>query len=703
MSKDRRGQTRHMTPGMPRATRLRAYITGAVLSLGLVGITYQAWGLQVSDGDRYREQAMRQHEKTMAIPPPRGQILDAQGRTLAMSADVDSVWANPREVRDVTATADKLATILQMDVRVLEDKLAADNKFAWLARHIPADMATLVRKAKLPGIEVSSEPRRWYPGRFIGGPVIGRADIDGRGVEGLELSMDTLLRGTRSEVAAVRDAHGHAAFAEGLAKPTGGADVHSTIDRTIQSITDEALAKSVLSNKAKSGMAVVLDVKTGRVLAISNYPTFDPNSAPDAKSGARNRAVTDAFEIGSVMKVFTIASALDAGVTRPMEEFSTDGGAFRVGPKTIRDVHHDISLTVSDILKRSSNVGAVKIGLRLGRDKLYEGLKRLGFGTKTHIELPGEQSGRVRDGSKWREIELATISFGYGITVTPLQMAAAMAAIGNHGLYNEPRIVERVVGVDGVELYRAEQVQRQVLQPKVADSILPMLASVFDTGKFRGTGSEIVVPGFVCGGKTGTAHKYDPATKRYADDKYLSSFAGLAPIDNPRLAIVVIIDEPSGGDYFGGKVAGPVFGTVASESLRYLGVPGNALPLPAVKPGAAPATATVTLPGAVVGARGVAAPDNDSASPIDGAAAGIDGPPDADEMDSADHAPKLLGLSLPQAIAAGKKLGITIKVNDAAGNAGALVVRQSPEPGEPAAGTITIELGSRRTHAGGPR
>jgi cell division protein FtsI (penicillin-binding protein 3) len=210
-----------------------------------------------------------------------------------------------------------------------------------------------------------------------------------------------------------------------------------------------------------------------------------------------------------------------------------------------------------------------------------------------------------------------------------------------------------------------------------------------------------VVPGFVCGGKTGTAHKYDPATKRYADDKYLSSFAGLAPIDNPRLAIVVIIDEPSGGDYFGGKVAGPVFGTVASESLRYLGVPGNALPLPAVKPGAAPVTAAVTLRVAAVGARN--AVDSERASPIDGDAAGIDAPPDADEIDSADHAPKLLGLSLPQAIAAGKKLGITIKVNDAAGNAGALVVRQSPEPGEPAAATITIELGSRRTHAGGPR
>ncbi len=701
MSKDRRGQTRHMTPGMPRAARARAYVTGAVLSVGLLGITYRAWGLQVSEGDRFREQAMRQHEKTMAIPPPRGQILDAQGRTMAMSADVDSVWANPREVRDVTETADKLATILQIDVRVLEDKLGADNKFVWLARHVPAEMAALVRKAKLPGIEVSMEPHRWYPGREIGGPVIGRSDIDGRGVEGLELSMDTLLRGTRSEVAAVRDAHGHAAFAEGLGKPTGGADVHSTIDRTIQSITDQALAKAVDTNKAKSGMAVVLDVKTGRVLAMSNYPTFDPNSAPDPKRHVRNRVVNDVFEIGSVMKVFTIASALDAGVTRPDEEFDTEGGAYRVGPKTIRDVHHDPALSVSGIIKRSSNVGAVKIGMRLGREKLYEGLKRLGFGAKTNVELPGEQAGRVRDGSKWREIELATISFGYGLTVTPLQMAAAMAAIGNHGLYIEPRIVDRVVGVDGTELYRAEQVQRQVLKAKVADSILPMLASVFDRGKNAGTGKDIDVPGFVCGGKTGTAHKYDPAIKKYADDKYLSSFAGLAPIDNPRLAIVVIVDEPSGGDYFGGKVAGPVFGTVASEALRYLGVPGNALPVPGAKPGdakaqadAAAATAVNAKKAKAKAAAAVAESDDGDAghAPIDGDDATVD-----NSDDGAGHAPRLVGMSLTQALAAAKKNGVALKVNDAGGGSSGVVVRQTPDAGEPVSGPIVLELGSRRS------
>jgi cell division protein FtsI (penicillin-binding protein 3) len=677
MSKERRGQSKYMTPGMPRAARTRAYVTGVVLSIGLMGVGYRAWGLQVEDGEHFQDLATRQHDKTMAIPPPRGQIFDAQGRALAMTANVDSVWANPRDVRDVTATADKLAALLGLDVRVLEDKLGGDNKFVWLDRHVTAEIADAVRKAKLPGIEVSAEPKRWYPGRLIGGPVIGRSDVDGRGVEGLELSMDEVLRGTQSEVAAVRDAHGHAALAEGLAKATGGADVHSSIDRTIQAMTDNALSKAVEDHHAKSGMAVVMEVKTGRVLAISNYPTFDPNSVPDPKSGARNRAVVDAFEIGSVMKVFTIASALDAGATKASDVYSTDGGSYRVGPKTIRDVHHDGALSVSDIIKRSSNVGAVKIGMRLGAEKLYAGLKRLGFGGKTNIELPGEQSGRVRDGSKWREIELATISFGYGITVTPLQMAAAMAAIGNHGVYNEPRVIDRVVGVDGKEQFHTERASRQVLRAEVADAMLPMLASVFDVGKFRGTGSEIMVPGFVCGGKTGTAHKYDPATKKYADNKYLSSFAGLAPIKDPRLAIVVIIDEPSGGDYFGGKVAGPVFGDVASQALRYLGVPGDA-------PLVASTTAKAASPVVVAAV---------TQSPIDG----NDVTDSADLGDDIRRVPSFIGNSLSQSIAVAKANSVAIKFsNPDSINAESVVIRQTPEFGAPMDGAIVLDVARRR-------
>ena len=258
-------------------------------------------------------------------------------------------------------------------------------------------------------------------------------------------------------------------YADGLAQPEPGATVQLTLDRSIQAIADTALADSVNTNKAKSGVAVVLDVATGRVLAMATYPTYDPNTGEGHAAG-RNRPVTDVYEAGSVMKVFSVASALEEGIVRPDTEFDLTGGQFKVGPKTIRDVHVDPYLTVSGIIKRSSNVGAAKIAMRLGGEKLYAGLKKFGFGTKTGIELPGEQHGMLRDGARWRDIELATISFGYGLTVTPLQIAAALAAIGNRGLYHEPRIVEKVSDADGTVLYepaRRPSVRSSARRPRM--------------------------------------------------------------------------------------------------------------------------------------------------------------------------------------------------------------------------------------------
>ncbi len=272
----------------------------------------------------------------------------------------------------------------------------------------------------------------------------------------------------------------------------------------------------------------------------------------------------------------------------------------------IRDTHPVPYLDVSGIIKHSSNVGAAKIALRMGSAKLHAALKKFGFGARTQIELPGEQVGRIRDASTWRDMELATISFGYGITVTPLQVAASMAALGNGGVYHAPRIVERVIDRDGTLLYAAQAEPVQMVKPATAETMRKMLAAVFERGKEGGTAKDILVPGFLCGGKTGTAHKWDPVEKQYSPDKYLSSFAGLAPIDNPRLAIVVMVDEPSGGDYYGGKVAGPVFAAVASETLRYLGVPGKTLICPPPVPGAnplldtAPKTCTIPSPKPVV-------------------------------------------------------------------------------------------------------
>ncbi|MBV8760471.1 MAG: transpeptidase family protein [Deltaproteobacteria bacterium] len=564
-----------MTPGVPGSARMRAYLMGAVVTAAIAGVGMRAWALQVDDGDRYRALAERQHAMLVDIPAPRGDVLDARGRPLAVSADADSVWANPREVHDVAGTAEKLAAMLGQDASVLEAKLAGDRRFVWLERHVSADVAKAVRDAKLPGIEVAKEPRRWYPGKNVGGTVIGRADIDGKGLDGIELALDDLLAGKRQAVRAVRDARGHSMLSEGLSASEPGATVHLSLDRTIQAIAEQAVADTVTTNKAKSGVAVVIEIETGRVLALASYPTYDPNSG-HVPEGARDKPVTDAYEAGSVMKVFSIATALEAGVVTPDTEFPI-GNAFKVGPKSITDVHFFPYLTVAGIIKHSSNIGAAHVALRLGADKLYEGYKRFGFGAKTGIELPGEQVGMLRNGDKWREVELATMSYGYGLTVTPLQITAALAAIGNQGIYHEPRIVDSVVDADGTVIYQAKGEAHRVLSQKVADEMLPILASVFDKGKEGGTAKLIDVPGFKCGGKTGTAYKYDPATHHYATDHYLASFAGLAPIDHPRLAIVVQTDDPTGGTHYGGDVSGPAFATIASESLRYLGVPGEKL------------------------------------------------------------------------------------------------------------------------------
>jgi cell division protein FtsI (penicillin-binding protein 3) len=576
-----KARVKPMTPGVPRPARIRAHVAVLVISLGLFGLVWRAWALQIDDNDHYRELATRQHALVVDIPAPRGDIRDAVGRPLAISADADSIWANPHEIHDVAATAEKLATLMEVDAATLEGKLAGDRRFVWIARHVKPELAAAVRAAALagiPGVYVAREPRRWYPARAIGGPVIGRADIDGNGLDGIELSLNTALTGTRGAGHAVRDARGRRMFADGLAQPEPGATVTLTIDTTIQAIAETALADGIAAQKAKGGVAVVLEVQTGRALALASYPTSNPNIAGGA---ARDKAVNDAYEAGSVMKVFSVSAALDAGVVTPETEFDLNNGSIQIGTsKPIRDVHPDKYLTVAGIIKRSSNVGAVQIAQRLGKDKLHDGLVRFGFGTRTGIELPGEQAGTLRPAKKWREIEQATISFGYGLTVTPLQIAAALAAIGNDGIYNAPRIIADITDPDGKSIFTSALEPRRVLSAKTAAQMRTMLATVFEAGKQAGTAHNIVVPGFRCGGKTGTANKYDPETKHYSLDHYLASFAGLAPIANPRLAVIVIVDDPSGLDHYGGSVSGPIFARIASETLRYLGVPGESLVCP---------------------------------------------------------------------------------------------------------------------------
>lgn len=675
--------------GVSRTVKVRAYVATSIITALLGGVAYKAYGLQVKEGAAFAERAYRQHVHTIEIPAPRGEILDARDRPLAVSADADSIYANPREVVDVVGTADRLGAILGLDAAALEARLSTRKAFTWIARHVTPEAAAAVKAAKLPGVEVTTEPRRWYPAQATGGTLIGFSGIDGDGLDGLELRFDHELRGEQATFAALRDARGKTALADGFTEAVPGATVHLTIDRAIQDIADRALADVVKSNDAKAGIAVVLDVQTGAVLAMSSVPTYDPNEPGDAvKAGARNRAVTDVFEIGSIMKVFLVASALDARVTTVDEWWDVEGGVWKWNPrvKPIRDTHHDESLTTAGIIKRSSNVGAAKIGFRLGRERLYAGLRNFGFGARTGIELPHEETGTVRDGKRWRDIELATISFGYGLTVTPLQVAAAMAAIGDHGRWHTPHLVDRITDAAGNVLFRPDVVTREACSARAADRMLPVLASVFDSNtkgkRDGGTAASVYVDGFRAGGKTATSEKLDLKTKRYAvepEDKiYLASFAGLAPIDAPRIAVVVVIDEPGGKEHFGGTVAGPAFARIVSDTLRYLGVAGDGTSSGKKPTEAAPAPEQEDV-------------DNTPDAPV------IEDAPVTPELGAdAIDLPDFTGLGLARAIDVAREAGVAIEVHGSG-----VAVRQEPAAGRAPAGTaVTVTFAPNQLSSG---
>jgi cell division protein FtsI (penicillin-binding protein 3) len=572
-------RTTRYTPGgivITKWTRIRFYVVGSLITLCFFGVAYRAYGLQVLNDDHFREMAERQHLRTIEVPAPRGSIFDRNGAELAVNADVESVFVNPRAVVDLGATAEKLAEALSIDIRELEGRLASQRYFAWVKRHVTPTEAERVRALDLQGVSLTAEPRRFYPGKRLAGHILGFAGIDGKGLDGLELAMDEVLTGTQARMAALRDASGKFMVDDPSAVPSPGASITLTIDRTIQFAAERAVREAVEINKAKSAVAVVMDVTNGDVLAIASYPDFDPNSPGDAKKlGARNRAITDSYEVGSVMKVFTVASALEAGVIKPSTVIDVEKGRYRMGRKVFRDSFHDDDLDIGGIIKRSSNVGAVKIAQRLGAAALHEGFKRFGFGKRTDVELPGEVPGVIHNHKRWGELGLATHSFGYGMTSTPLQVTTAMASIGNHGVMFEPRIIREVVDGSGQSIYTRKPKGRRVLSERTADQLIPMLESVFEGGKQHGTARSLFVGGHRVGGKTGTAHKIDPATRKYGDHLYLSSFSGIAPTGDPRIAVTVLIDEPHGEEHYGGKVAGPAWTRIVSETLAVLGIPAD--------------------------------------------------------------------------------------------------------------------------------
>lgn len=560
-----------------RAMRRRITVLMLLVLSGAIAVVARAYRIQIVEGDRHRATAEAQQHRDLRVAPKRGTIYDRHGAELAVSVDVESVYANPREMRahevDIASVATQLANVLGVDRERIAHRLASDRLFAWMERQVTPEEAEAVRSLHIPGVEIVDEARRYYPNRELAAHILGFSNVDGRGIEGLELAMDESLRGSTSSVSALRDRRGRVVYSEQLFDDGAslGHDVALTIDKTIQHIVERELALTVRTFEAQAGSVVVMDPNTGEILAAASYPTFDPNRPGESPAASRRfRAIADRFEPGSTVKPFTIAAALAAGVVRANEQFDCQMGAMEVAEYTIHDSHPFGLLTPAEILAHSSNIGSAKIGFRLGRQGLYRAFRRFGFGQATDLPLRGEAAGNLRHHSAWYDMDLATISFGQGLSVTTMQLATAMSTIANGGRLMRPILVSRVTDGHGDVIEEARpEVRRQVVPRQTARLVADMLTAV--TGD-EGTGAEAAIPGYLVAGKTGTAQKANEGRAGYSENRWLSSFVGFVPADAPRLVIAVVIDEPV-IDHYGGVVAGPVFRRVGEATLQHLGVP----------------------------------------------------------------------------------------------------------------------------------
>ncbi|MFZ3208016.1 MAG: penicillin-binding protein [Geobacteraceae bacterium] len=555
--------------------RIRIRIIGGLFAFFFLITSARAYYLQVIQREQLLKQAEKQYQKIVQLTPGRGAIYDRNGAALAVSIEMDSCYAETRNMENIAEASARLAPLVGMTRQDLQRKLAGSRNFVWLQRQMTPELSTRIKYLDIEGIGFVKESKRYYPNAETAGHVIGFTGIDPDGLEGIERRYDSTILGATGYLVTERDALGRDIALKGpvVKNASKGNNVTLTLDKNIQYITEKELSKAVQTSRAKGGIALVMEPQSGKVLAMANYPDFNPNSYfKYPQSALRNRAISDSFEPGSTLKTFLIAAALEEKVVSPTEGFDCEDGSWSVGGRTIHDTHRYGRLSVAEILKYSSNIGAAKIGCRLGRERLAGYLHGFGFGDKSGIDLPGEANGTVRDQRKWFGIDLATISFGQGIAVSALQLVTGVSAIANGGKLMKPYLVEKITDDSGEVLKEfAPQIRRQVITPETARAVARMMEGVAAEG---GTGVSAVVEGYKVAGKTGTAQKVDPITKWYSVDKRTASFVGFVPADNPRLTIIVVIDEPRTSSY-GGVVAAPAFSAIALQSLCYLKVPPN--------------------------------------------------------------------------------------------------------------------------------
>jgi len=556
-------------------SRGRRYVLLLLLLCGFGVVLFRLVTLQVLQAAELSVKADRQHQKTVSLEGARGTIVDRHGKVLAMNVEVPSVFGVPTTVDSPLKTARQLSPILHVRTDELERKLRQDRRFVWLARKLDPEQGRRLDRLSLDGIGVVMEGRRFYPKGPLLAHVLGFSGMDGEGLEGVEHRYEPYLHGEKRMMVLQRDALGHTVFPKGMTErsPTPGHSLRLTIDEVIQYIVERELEDAVGSARAKSGTMIVLDPKTGAVLAMAVSPRFDPNAvsalSPDRW---RNRALTDAYEPGSTMKAMMAAAAIEERVVRPNTMVFGEHGRMTVANTVIHDHERLGWISFAQVIQKSSNIGAAKTGMALGEHRLYRYLQAFGFGQRTEIDLPGEGVGLVRDPKDWGRRSVASISIGQEIGVTPLQMVSAVAAIANNGVLMKPYVVSEIRDADNHILRQVPpQTRRRVISPETARSVTKILEGVVTDG----TGTNAAIPGFRVAGKTGTAQKIDPRTGTYSASRFVASFTGYAPADNPQLAMIVVIDEPQ-GDTRGGAVAAPVFSRVGEQVLSYLGVPSNA-------------------------------------------------------------------------------------------------------------------------------
>ena len=545
----------------------RVTLIGVFFALVATSLVARAVHLQVLNKDFLNQQADTRHLRTERISAHRGTITDRNGEPLAISTPVDSIWANPKELAPAVDRVPQLARALGIDPQQLMRRVtrSMDKEFLYLKRHLSPEQAQDVLALQLPGVNVQREYRRYYPAGEVAGHLVGFTNIDDEGQEGLELAFNHWLAGESGAKRVLKDRLGRSVEnVESIRPPHHGKELRTSIDLRIQYLAYRTLKGAIKSHNAESGSIVVLDIHTGEILAIVNQPTYNPNDRSQFSAERyRNRAITDIFEPGSSIKPLVVAAALESGQYRPSSVIDTAPGYVVVGPKKIEDSRNLGRISLTTILARSSNVGVTKLAMSLEPDQLWNTMTQFGLGSLTSSGFPGESAGLLTHFNHWRPISQATLAYGYGVSVTPLQLAQAYSVLGSDGLLRPVSLVALDSPNDG----------DRILSTDSAAAVRRMLEEVVRPG---GTGTKAAVTGYRIAGKTGTAWKF--AAGGYSKDKYISIFAGLAPASDPRLAAVVVIDEPTGEFYYGSDVAAPVFADVMSESLRLLAIPPDALP-----------------------------------------------------------------------------------------------------------------------------